>query len=126
MNTFHRFCLAALCASLPATGAIGASRVMALNCPGCTKAQVAAMAVRCDKGYSYVSDFPGGKLYKVCQIDGNGHAKWQQPGPQYLKDFQAFLNVYRLNGHHMYVRARVRADIPMPATTSAAAPRANH
>lgn len=126
MHRLQRMETALILRLLPAAAAtVAPPRIHAQDCPACTEMQVAALARDCKSGYSYVSDFPDGRFYKVCHEtnpDGTVSFRWRQPEPAYMKVFQAYLDVYRLNGHHQSMRAAVHADIPMPATSSPADP----
>jgi len=118
MHMIRRVIVATLVASLPAAAALGAlPRVHAQDCPDCSEAQLEALAKSCDDGYSYITDFPKGKFYKVCYTSGRNERKdfrWEQPEPEYAKTFQAYLDVYRLNGHKQSIHAVIHADILMP------------
>lgn len=90
------------------------ARIIAQDCPACSQKQLEARAKSCAQGYSYISDFPAGKFYKVCFTLNNGNRAfdWQKPEPQYQHEFDLYNNIYKLNGHRQSIHARVRVDIP--------------
>jgi len=90
------------------------ARIIAQDCPACSQKQLEALAKPCAQGYSYISNFPAGKFYKVCFTlsDGKMVFDWQKPEPQYQHVFDLYNKIYKLNGHHQYINARVRVDIP--------------
>ena len=84
------------------------------DCPACSTEQLEALAKPCTEGYSYITNFPAGKFYKICYTE-DGSKKvfhWENPEPQYQHIFDAYNNVYKLNGHHQYLHAHIRVDIP--------------
>lgn len=90
------------------------ARVITQDCPACSTEQLEAIAKPCDQGFSYITNFPAGEFYKVCYTEKNNRKiyDWQKPEPQYHHVFDAYNDVYKLNGHHQYVHATIHVDIP--------------
>ena len=101
-------------AALTIAALSGQAEVVTQDCPACSIEQVKALARPCAQGYSYITNFPAGKFYKVCYATSGDRKMfhWELPEPQYQQVFDAYNNVYKLNGHHQYVQAHVRVDIP--------------
>jgi len=122
----------AIAAGLFAAGAAQAGIVIqAKDCTGCTAAQIQALVPSCEQGERYITDFAAGRLYEGCYdisglspravpINGNGLRPltqgtkiyhWIQP-PAYLQNsFQAYLDVYNLNGHVRAASAAVHVQV---------------
>ncbi|HEX5960846.1 MAG TPA: hypothetical protein VFY97_06325 [Rhodanobacteraceae bacterium] len=100
----------------------------AATCNGCTASQVEALLPDCALGYQYVGDFDADRLYLGCYqvkgtqplvkplvkpllgLPGERHYVWRQPGASEQNTFEAYRNVYALNGHVMAANAQVSVN----------------
>lgn len=133
----HSRAVLALAIVLGLTFSAGASAgisIHATDCSGCTGAQLEALAPNCEQGSRLISDFAGGRLYEGC-FDIRGverrvatHAgavamsskiyHWYQPTADKQNAFQAYLNVYNLNGHVRAAAAAVRVHVDIVPKSS--------
>lgn len=97
--------------------------IHAVDCTGCTAAQVEALVPRCEQGVRYITDFAAARLYKGCYtltgveprvvIHGGPTTlatkkyRWMQPSAATQNSFQTYLDVYNNNGHVRAQAARV-------------------
>lgn len=130
--THYRSSIAlAIAAGLFAAAAQAGITVQAKDCTGCTIAQIEALVPSCEQGERFITDFAAGRLYEGCydiagvsprSIPINGDAPrpmaqgtkvyhWIQPTAAYQNTFQAYLDVYNLNGHMRAASAAVRVQV---------------
>lgn len=103
--------------------------IISNDCTGCSIAQIEALAVNCNQGYTYVHDFSGNHLYKLCfNWDVNDEFRppkrykdyqWLTPESQYQQAFQAYETVYQNDGHSENIDIVVQ--IPVTESTSSEA-----
>lgn len=120
--------VAALSASVLAFASAQAG-VVSQDCTGCSTAQIEALAVNCNQGYSYAHDFAGNRFYKLCfSWDVNDAFRppkrektyqWITPEIQYQNAFQAYENVYLNNGNSKNIEINVRIPITESASSTA-------
>lgn len=124
----------AVIAGIIAVSAHAGITVHAKDCTGCTAAQVEALLPNCEQGAIYVTDFDAERLYEGCyDISGvsrrsvplagkvatqslgvtNTTKKYHlvQPDAGAQNTFQAYLNVYKLNGHVKQASAKVYTHV---------------
>jgi hypothetical protein len=95
------------------------------TCNGCTARQIEALLPSCQLGYQYVGDFDSDHLYLGCYrekgiqptatpylgIPAQKEYFYAQPSARDQNSFEAFQNVYALNGHSMTQTAQVSVNI---------------
>lgn len=97
------------------------------TCNGCTESQIEALLPSCSLGYQYVGDFDSDHLYLGCYKEknvqptvtpylgtsGQREYAYAQPSARDQNSFEAFHNVYALNGHSMAQTASVSVNVSL-------------
>lgn len=102
------------------------------NCNSCSAQQVQSLLPSCNQGYGYVADFDADRLYLGCYKEKGVQPAatpyllgaprqreyvYGQPPAREQNTFQAYQNVYALNGHVLHANAKVSVNADLTPST---------